>query len=66
MDDMKKKVLDVDKLDQSNEYESTGEIRLSTKVQQISSRYQSMQTTIKVKYKMNNLITEINLYYILY
>lgn len=61
MDDMKKKVSEVDKLDQSNEYESTGEIRLSTKVQQISSRYQSMQTTIKVKYKMNNLIiTEIN------
>jgi len=66
MDDMKKQVLDIDKLDQSNEHEFTGEIRLSTKVQQISSRYQSMQTTIKVTYKMNNLITEINLYYILY
>jgi len=63
---MNKKVLDANKLDQSHEYESTGQIRLSTKVKQISSRYQSMQTTIKVKLKMNNLITEINLYYILY
>lgn len=46
---MKKKDLNVDKLiDQSNEYESTGEARLSTRVKQISSRYQSMQTTIKV------------------
>lgn len=49
---MKKKDLNVDKLiDQSNEYESTGEPRLSTKVKQISSRYQSIQTTIKVKKK---------------
>lgn len=50
---MKKKDLDVDKLmDQTNEYESTGEARLSTRVKQISSRYQSMQTTIKVKLKI--------------
>lgn len=46
MDDIKKKVLEL--TDQSNEYEATGEVRLSTKVKQISSRYQSMQTTIKV------------------
>lgn len=46
---MKKKDLCVDKIiDQSSEYESTGEARLSTRVKQISSRYQSMQTTIKV------------------
>lgn len=67
MDDMKNKVLDIDKLlDQSNEYKSTGEARLSTKVKQISSRYQSMETTIKVKLKINNTLTETNLYYILY
>jgi len=49
---MKKKDLKVDKLiDQSNEYENTGEARLSTRVKQISSRYQSMQATIKVKKK---------------
>lgn len=49
LDDMKKTDLDVDKLiDQANEHESTGEGRLSTRVKQISSRYQSMQTTIKV------------------
>lgn len=49
---MKKKDLNVDKLlDKPNEYESSGEVRLSTKVKQISSRYQSMQTTIKVKLK---------------
>lgn len=47
---MKKKNLDVDKIiDQSNDHESTGDARLSTRVKQISSRYQSMQTTIKVK-----------------
>lgn len=64
---MKNKVLDIDKLiDQSNEYKSTGEARLSTKVKQISSRYQSMETTIKVKLKINNSITKTNLYYILY
>lgn len=55
LDDMKKKDLDVDKLiDQVNEHESTGEARLSTRVKQISSRYQSMQTTIKVK--INNIL----------
>lgn len=46
---MKKKDLAMDKLvDQTNEYESIGEVRLSTRVKQISSRYQSMQKTIKV------------------
>lgn len=50
---MKNKDLNVDELfDQSNEYETLGEARLSTKVKQISSRYQSMQTTIKVKIKL--------------
>jgi len=56
---MKKKDLKVDKLiDQLNEYENTGEARLSTRVKQISSRYQSMGATIKVK-KTLNLITYI-------
>lgn len=56
---MKKKDLNVDKLvDQSNEYESTGEARLSTKVKQISSRYQSIQTTIKVN-KENKFVMHL-------
>lgn len=47
---MKKKDLDIEKLiDQSNDFEYAGDARLSTRVKQISSRYQSMQTTIKVK-----------------
>lgn len=51
---MKKKDLATDKLvDQTNEYESTGEARLSTRVKQISSRYQSMQKTIKVLLNKN-------------
>lgn len=54
---MKKKDLHVDKLiNQSNEYESMGEARLSTRVKQISSRYQSLQTTIKVK--INNIFKQ--------
>jgi hypothetical protein len=57
---MKKNDLGVDKLiDQSSEYESTGEARLSTRVKQISSRYQSMQTTIKVLLMQYFLIVNI-------
>lgn len=67
LEDMKKKNLDVDQLmDQSNEYESTGEARLSTRVKQISSRYQSMQTTIKVKIKITILFYKNVLYFILF